>query len=451
MVYRILLLIAILAVNAFFASAEVALVSVRRSRLRTMAADGVVGANAALNLLAHPERLLSVTQVGVTLASLGLGWAGEETLYNLIVRLFQPVLSSLSSVALHGVCFGLAFLLMSYCHVVIGEVVPKNLAIEKAERLSVLVAPVLLVFFRAVSPFVTVIERSAELLSRMLGLHGSRGSGHTAEELKFIISSSRAEGHLPEFEEDAIHHLLDLQQHSVREIMVPRNDIVSVPVTASLDHVLHLITDSLFSRLPVYEGRPENLIGYLNYKDLVREWRERRTATQRRRPVRPFNLRRYLRKPLIVPETKSVNQLIDDFRRQLTHMALVVDEYGTITGLVTLEDVMEQIFGEIEDEFDVRRTLPLAGAATLEMDGTTNIRDLDELYGLELPGDAGFETLAGYLLFRLGYIPSGGETIEDAGRRFTILRMAGNRIARVRIEKLPEPEAGPTGEHKAGQ
>ncbi|MCX6621712.1 MAG: CNNM domain-containing protein [Acidobacteria bacterium] len=148
MVYRILLLIFILAVNAFFAGAEVALVSVRRSRLRTLAAEGVAGAAAALSLLAHPERLLSVTQVGVTLASLGLGWAGEETLYEMILRLFQPVLSSVSSAVLHGICFGLAFLLMSYCHVVIGEVVPKNLAMEKAERLSLLVAPVLMVFFR---------------------------------------------------------------------------------------------------------------------------------------------------------------------------------------------------------------------------------------------------------------------------------------------------------------
>lgn len=442
MVYRILLLIAILALNAFFASAEVALVSVRRSRLRTMAAEGVVGTSAALSLLAHPERLLSVTQVGVTLASLGLGWAGEGTLYNLIVRAFQPVLSSLSSTVLHWTCFVLAFLLMSYCHVVIGEVVPKNLAIEKAERLAVLVAPVLLVFFRVVSPFVSVIERSAALLSRLIGLRGGLGSGgHTAEELKFIVSTSRSEGHLMEFEEDAINRILDLQEHAAREIMVPRNDIVSLPVTASLDQVLKTITESLYSRFPVYDGRPENLIGFINYKDLVREWRERRLNNERRRPARAFDLRRYLRKPLIVPETKPVNQLIDDFRQQLTHMALVVDEYGTITGLVTLEDAMEQIFGEIEDEFDVRRTLPLAGAATLELDGTTNIRDLEALYGIELPGDAGFETLAGYLLFRLGYIPSGGETVDDPGRRFTILRMAGNRIARVRIERIPEPPA----------
>ncbi len=445
MVYRILLLIAILAVNGFFASAEVALVSVRRSRLRTLAAEGVVGATAALSLLAHPERLLSVTQVGVTLASLGLGWAGEETLYELIIRVFQPLLTSFSSAVLHGVCFSLAFLLMSYCHVVIGEVVPKNLAIEKAERLALLVAPVLLVFFRVAGPFVTVIERSAALISRMIGLRGEHSSGgHSAEELKFIISSSRSEGHLLEFEEDAIKRILDLQEHSVREIMVPRNDIVSLPVSSSLDQVLQALTENLYSRYPVYEGRPENLIGFINYKDMVREWRERRMNNERRRAVRSFDLRHYLRKPLIVPETKPVNQLIDDFRQQLTHMALVVDEYGTITGLVTLEDVMEQIFGEIEDEFDVRRTPPLAGAISLELDGTTNIRDLEAFYGILLPGDAGFETLAGYLLFRLGSIPSGGETVDDGGRRFTILRMDGNRIARVRIEKLATQAEGGT-------
>lgn len=440
MVYRILLLIAILAVNGFFAGAEVALVSVRRSRLRTLAAEGVVGATAALYLLAHPERLLSVTQVGVTLSSLGLGWAGEETLFELVVTLFQPILGPVSGALMHGVCFGIAFLLMSYCHVVIGEVVPKNLAIEKAERLSLLVAPVLLVFFRITGPFVTVIERSASLVSRLMGLRGEHSSaGHSAEELKYIVSSSRSEGHLLAFEEYAIHRILDLQEHTAREIMVPRHGIVSVSVTADLDQVLHLITEHLYSRMPVYEGTAENLIGFFNSKDLVREWRERRTSNARRRGVRGFDMHRYLRKAIIVPETKAVNELIDEFRRNLSHMAFVVDEFGTITGLVTLEDVMEQIFGEIEDEFDVRRTLPLAGAQVLELDGTEPIRDLETMYGIVLPGDAGFETLAGYLLYRLGYIPTGGETVKDAERRFTVLSMEGNRIARVKIEKVTSP------------
>src|SRR5579862_2997893 len=216
--FRILLLLLILAVNAFFAAAEVALVSVRESRLRQLAEEGNAGAQAALNLLSNPERLLSVTQIGVTLASLGLGWAGQDTLYSLIVAAFQPVITPFTARILHAVCFALAFFVMTYFHVVIGEVGPKNLAIEHADRLSILVAPALLLFYRLSEPFVWVIEKSSSAFTRAFGAGaGRRGGGHSAEELKLIVSSSRGLGHLPELQEDLIHNVLDLENISVRE------------------------------------------------------------------------------------------------------------------------------------------------------------------------------------------------------------------------------------------
>ncbi len=438
MPYRFIILIAVLTLNGFFAAAEVALVSVRKSRLRALAAEGQVGAQAALNLLANPARLLSVTQAGVTLASLGLGWAGESTMYNLILLLFTPVLTPALSPWLHALSFTIAFLLISYAHVVLGEVVPKNLAIEKADRLAILVAPVLLVFDRLSSPFIFFAERSAAAISRGIGLRGSHtGGGHSAEELKFIVSSSRREGHLHRFEEDAIQALLELQNYYAREIMVPRNAVVSVSVDASLDQVLRRMRENQYSRLPVYQGDPEHIIGYVHYKDMMRIWEERRIAAERKRPLRPFHLSRVLRKPLVVPETKPLNDLIDEFRSTHKHMAVVVDEFGTIVGLVTLEDALEQILGEIGDEHDVKRPRPAAEAAEIEVEGTISIRDLDTQYGLELPGDAGFETLAGFLLFQLGKIPNEGEAVEYGGRRFTILQMEHNRIARVVIARVP--------------
>ena len=448
MPYRFIILIAVLTLNGFFAAAEVALVSVRKSRLRALAAEGQVGAQAALNLLANPARLLSVTQAGVTLASLGLGWAGESTMYNLILLLFNPVLTPALAPWVHALSFTIAFLLISYAHVVLGEVVPKNLAIEKADRLAILVAPVLLVFDRISSPFIFFAERSAAAISRGIGLRGSHtGGGHSAEELKFIVSSSRREGHLHRFEEDAIQALLELQNYYAREIMVPRNAVVSVSVDASLDQVLRRMRENQYSRLPVYQGDPEHIIGYVHYKDMMRIWEERRIAAERKRPLRPFHLSRVLRKPLVVPETKPLNDLIDEFRSTHKHMAVVVDEFGTIVGLVTLEDALEQILGEIGDEHDVKRPRPAAEAAEIEVEGTISIRDLDTQYGLELPGDAGFETLAGFLLFQLGKIPNEGEAVEYGGRRFTILQMEHNRIARVAIARMPahkEPsEAAP--------
>ncbi len=316
--YRILIMLGILVANGFFAAAEVSLVSVRRSRLKALADQGQAGAAAALSLLDNPERLLSVTQVGVTLASLGLGWAGEETLYNLITFLIGPITTPATQNVLHGAAFAVAFLLMSYAHVVIGEVVPKNVAMEKADRLAVLVAPALLVFARVAAPFVYVIERTASTVSRWVGVRESHEGGHSAEELKFIIRSSWKEGHLESLEESAIQHLLDLADYSAREIMVPRNDVVSVPVQATLDHILSAMAEHQFSRLPVYEGRPENIIGILHIKDLLPLWRERKWAHDRNRPPRSFRIKRFLRQPLVVPETKPLPQLLGDFRQAHT-------------------------------------------------------------------------------------------------------------------------------------
>jgi CBS domain containing-hemolysin-like protein len=222
--------------------------------------------------------------------------------------------------------------------------------------------------------------------------------------------------------------------------MVPRNDVVSVSVDASLDQVLRAFLDQQYSRVPVYENQPENIIGIVHYKDLMRVWEERRIAIERRYPTRPFRLRRLLRKPLVVPETKPLDQLIEAFQTSRQHMALVVDEFGTISGLVTLEDVLEEIFGEIRDEHDELRATPSPETDVIEIEATTSIRNLETQYGIELPTDAGFETLAGFLLYKIGDIPSVGETVEHGNRRFTITEMDRNRIVRVRIEKIEQPD-----------
>jgi CBS domain containing-hemolysin-like protein len=227
--------------------------------------------------------------------------------------------------------------------------------------------------------------------------------------------------------------------------MTPRVDIVSVPVAATLDQLLLITLEHKYSRLPVYEGKPEHIIGIVHYKDLMRAWRERKTAGDARMPARPFRLRQYLRDVLFVPETKPLSQLVDEFRQRHTHVAMVVDEFGTVTGLVTMEDVLEQIFGEIGDEHDVRRVLPAIGAPIIEVDGSTSILDLASQYGVELPGDAGFETLAGFVLLRLGYIPTPGDSVTHGNHTFTVQDMDRNRIARVKIvTQRPSEAAGPS-------
>ena len=437
---RFLLLALIVMVNGFFAASEVALLSVRESRLKQLAEQGQAGARVALNLLANPERLLSVTQVGVTLASLGLGWAGEDTMYNVMLHVFGRLAGVAPPSVLHAGSFIIGFLLITYCHVILGEVVPKNLSIERADQLATILAPALLVFYGISMPFVVVIERSAAVLSKALGVKSHRrGGGHSAEELRLIVSSIRGSGHLPEAQEEMIHRVLDLEDLQVREIMVPRNGIVSVPEKSSMDEVLHVMTSQKHSRLPVYENNPEQIVGILHYKDLLALWEERRVAIRAGRTPRPFRVQSLLRKHRIVPETKPVLQMLAEFRTGQSHMALVVDEFGTISGLLTVEDVLEQIVGEIHDEFDATVLHPPSGMEDIEIDGATSIRDLETQYDIELPANAGFETVAGFMLWRLGHVPGPGEVVEHDGRRFTVLSTERNRIARVRIGKL-DPE-----------
>lgn len=440
-IVRLLILSLILAVNAFFASAEVALLSVRDSRLRHLAEEGHSGARMALALLANPGRLLSVTQVGVTLASLGLGWAGEDTLYQILLEIFHPIVKPGTAAILHAACFVLAFGLMTYCHVVIGEVVPKNLAIEKADRLAVVVAPVLTVVTRIASPFVRIIEGSSTGIARMLGVHTDHhAGGHSTDELKLIVSSSRFAGHLPAQQENMIHRVLDLENLAVREVMQPRHDVISVPVESTLDQVLEAMVQSQHSRLPVWAGAPEHMVGVVFFKDMLRLWHDRRNSIRSGRPAVEFQLARVMRNPLIVPETKPLLQMLDEFRAGHTHMALIVDEFGTVVGLVTVEDVLEQIVGEIEDEFDEKFTAPSMEADDVEVDGATSIRDFGSLYGVELPANAGFETIAGYMLFKLGHIPDPGESVAFEDRVLTVAAMDKNRIASVRVKKIAPEE-----------
>jgi len=304
--------------------------------------------------------------------------------------------------------------------------------------MAALVAPVLLVFYRVSLPFVVVIERSAEAITRMLRLKSAIQGGHSAEELKLIVSSSRGLGYLPESQEDMIHRVLDLDAIYAREIMTPRNDIVSIPSDATLDEVLHTMVEEGHSRLPVWEGAPEKFIGILHYKDMLPVWEERRKAIGSGRPSRAFRIARMLRPFLVVPETKPLSHMLDEFRQGRSHMAMVVDEFGTIVGMLTVEDVLEQLVGRIEDEHDVKSHRRAADQG-LELDGATRIRDLETEYGIALPAEAGYETLAGFLLFRLGRIPAVGESVKFEDRRYTVVEMDRNRIARVRVEKAPQP------------
>lgn len=435
--FKLFLLLMLTAINAFFAASEIALLSVRRQRILHLAQEGNLGAQAALKLLSSTERLLSVITVGISITALAMGVAGEEAINQWLQMQLVPLAPPEYTKVVEIFCLMLSFIVLTLVLVVIGEVVPKNIGILASERISILSAPPLLVVSRMFAPLVFLVERLSNFFSRLLGLPQGGAHGiHSLEEIRHIVESSLEHSTVTNFEAHAIDRLLELRELVAREVMTPRSSMVCLPVNAPLDELLKTMSDHHYSRVPVYKDKPDNIIGIVHFRDLLVVWQERRLATEKRRPVRQFVLEQHVRKLPVIPETKSLSDLIDEFRHNRAHMALVVNEFGAVSGVLTLEDVFEQVFGEIEDEHDLVVVEQAKNADELELEGSVPTRDLETKFGIDLPGDAGFETLAGFILFRLGYIPKVGEAIEEGDRRYTVIEMERNRIGRVKIERL---------------
>jgi CBS domain containing-hemolysin-like protein len=431
--FRLLLVLGLLAANAFFVVAEFALVRVRATRLRELAHRKIAAANVALRLVGNLDGVLSAVQLGITMASLGLGWVGEAAVASLLLPLFLPFLPSAESALgmAHTAALSIAFLIITVLHIVLGELVPKGLALAKTDRVTLVIARPMELFVHLSYPFTRLMDVGANRILRAMG--GSavpHGYVHSAEELKMMIAAGRDSGLVPASQEAMIRRLFDLDSVLVREVMVPRKDIVSVPLQISLDDLLRLVTDSNYSRIPVYEDSPEKIIGWFLAKDLFNVWARGGGASG-------FSLRPLLRQPLFVPETKPLNELLEEFRKRRRQMALVVDEFGQIAGLVTIEDLLEAVVGEIEDELDVEERPRMAPTdRSVELDGATTLRDLENLYGIPLPREHGFETLAGFVLWRFEHLPQTGERLDFQNWRFTVIEMDRRRVARVRIEKV---------------
>lgn len=433
---RILFLFALLGVNSFFAAAEVALVSVRKTRLRQLAESGSRPARLALDLVESPGRMLSATQLGVTLASLALGWAGEATLYGPLDSLLGRLPVAPGEGAVHVLAFGLAFSCITFLHMVLGEVVPKNLAIVRSERLALAVAPALELFARATGLFVSLVKGSAWRISRLIGLRtpGAK-SPYSVEELKHVLSAIALSDKAGTQRRDLLARAIDFYELTVREIMVPRKDVASLPSDAKFDQVLEALVRHRHSRLPVYEGSPEHVVGVLYAKDFWSYVQQRRRWQLLDRPDPPFRLKSFMNDLEFVPETKDLYELLREFQGRHYQMAAVVDEFGTVVGVVTAEDAVEQIVGEIREKHEPREAVAVDG--TIELDGITNVVDLNTRFGIELPYDAGFETLAGFMLSRFGCLPDPGETVTHEGRTYTVIAREGNRIGKVLIESAP--------------
>ena len=445
--------VVLLGLNGFFAAAEFSLVTVRLSRIRQLVVRGDLRARVVEQLLGDLPRVVSGVQLGITLTSLAIGALGEGVLARFLQRVWPNEMGTHSVAILHGAALACAFALLSALHVVYGELVPKTISLARAERVALMIALPFHGFLQAFRWAIALLEHVSEWTGKLLGV--SSGQVHSVprstEELQIQIQQARERGLLAPGEEKFITSAIELGRVQVREIMVPRPDMVTLPVEASLEAVMRVFATSQRSRIPVYRGSEDHVLGFVHIKDML--WvlldRERRLEEGSSPP--PFDLRRVLREILIVPETKPASELLLELRTHRIGMAMVVDEFGSILGLLTLEDILEQVVGEIHDEFDVvERPLTLADGAIV-FDAALNVRDLDAQYNITLPDDPAYATVGGFVLDQLGFIPKGGESFDYNNFRFTVVEMDGKRVARVKVERVRPPAAASPDPHSSAE
>ncbi|MBB5331463.1 CBS domain containing-hemolysin-like protein [Edaphobacter lichenicola] len=446
MLFRIIMVAFFILASSFFVAAEFALVSVRETRIQQLIALGRPGARTALKLKHSIDEFLPAVQLGVTVAGLALGWIGEPAVAEIILNFLGGPLHRLPPHALiyaHTGAVIFAFSLITYFEVLLGELVPKSLALQRTERIALAVAGPMDVFIRLTRPVVKLMNASAAVVLRLFRapLRGE-GAVHSPEELKLIATATRRMGLLPVFQEEIIHRAIELNHVTVREIMTPRGSIFSLSADLPLQQASARIVEEQHSRVPVYDPASghEHIIGIVYSKDISRLMHFRTVALSLGgKGESSLTLRQVMRELTVVPETKLAIELLQEFQERRRHIAIVVDEFGSTVGLVTAEDVLEQIVGELEDEFDISKSPLLSTTGAMSLDGSTTLRDLGNQLHWTFPREAGVETLAGFLLANLGHIPTVGESVEYEGRRFEVAEMAGRRISRVIVEDIAPP------------
>ena len=440
---RLLGLFALVAVNGFFAAVEFSLVAVRHSRVRQLVDEGRGRAKIVLDLIGKLDRVVSGVQVGITLTSLGLGALGESTLASVLSPLVENIPGTHRIALVHIVSLAVAFLFLTTLHVVLGELVPKSMSLQRAERVALLVAPPFQWYLEVFRPAINLLDGASRWVLSGLGFSGrsSHTQVHSAEELRIQIQQARERDLVGPEEEKFILGAIELDRMQVRELMVPRPDVHFVSVDATLDDVMRVFVTTQRSRLPVFEGT-EHVLGYIHIKDIVWVLLDRERRAEEGWTAADFMVRSLLHEIAIVPESKPASEMLRELRTSHGWMAMVVDEFGSILGLLTLEDILEQLVGEIHDEFDVVEKPVVVGQgadAAMIFDASLGLRDLESQYNIVLPEDRSYATVGGFVLARLGFIPRGGESFDFGGYRFTVVEMDRRRVARAKIQKLKQP------------
>jgi CBS domain containing-hemolysin-like protein len=417
----------VIAANGFFVAAEYALVTVRRTRLQELEAQGSRAATRVLRLVDNPPRFISAIQLGVTLSSLALGAIGEPVVSDILGSALDLFPRSWHTGVATTISVIAAFVILSFFHVVMGEIVPKSFTLQHAERVSLIVAGPINWFYALFRPFIWVLVKASGAVLRWVGVSAPTGLSlvHSEEELKMLVTASREKGVLEADEQAMLHKVFEFADKDAADVMVPRPDVVAVPAELAVVEVLRVVLDHPFTRYPVFEEDLDDIIGILHVRDLFSALHDR--------GMDRVDLRAILRTAIVVPETKHLDELLAEFQTTSNHMAIVVDEYGSVEGLVTLEDLLEEIVGEIGDEFDAPEAGILRiGRGRVRIGGSFPIDEFNERFGIELPDDD-YHTVGGYIFGELGRAPKVGDTVGFDGARFEVASTDGPRIIEVDV------------------
>ena len=413
---ELLAVAALLLLNAFFVAAEYGLVTARRTRITELRDQGNRRARLVLSLTAKPNRFIAAMQLGVTITSLAIGALGEPV----FAHIFEPIPATIVS-------FALAFLLITYLHVVVGELIPKGIALGHPETTALTVSSPVRTFFIVFKPLIWVLQKSSDGALRLLGLEppGEERGVHSEAELKMLLSRSTQEGEIEKQEQEMLYKVFDFADKEVSAVMVPRPEVVALSVDLPPEECLAAVIDSPYTRYPVYRESPDTVLGILHVRDLFSALVDRGIAN-----VEVADL---VRPAHFVPETKDLAAMLTEFRRTNQHMAIVVDEYGSMEGIVTLEDLLEEIVGEIEDEFDLPdESVERVDDDTIRIDGTFPIDDFNEQFATRIPIED-YHSMGGFVFGLLGRAAEPGDSVDYDGLRFDVLEVEGQRIHRLGV------------------
>jgi len=428
---RLLAIILLVLLNAFFVGAEFALVRSRRTRLEAMVRSGDRLAHFAVRASSNISRILSASQLGVTLASLGLGWVAESTVGEVFEHLFANLPFAIELSMRLTLAATVALIIVTYLHVVFGELVPKAAALNHPEGLARWLAPPLLFFAWITTPFTYFLNRSSLVILHALGQEkaGSEEAVHSPEEIRLLVEQSQESGQMQAHDADLIDAVFEFSEKNAREVMTPRTELVALPVEATLSEVLDVVQESGLSRYPVYDESIDNIIGVVLAKDLLK-------LLAPRANTEAFDLPSIMRPVHVIPGSREVEEVLADFKRLKEHMAVVLDEYGGTAGVVTMEDLLEEIVGEILDEYDTPEDAeaPLhTRAGDTLVPGSTHIGELNEHFSLTVP-DEDYTTIGGYVFGVLGRLPVIGDRVIAGGGIFTVREMTGRRIESLSVD-----------------